>query len=48
MVPEYDGGSEIIPYTIRIDNALPHDVDGCQDDYTGVEENWLQRILNHC
>ena len=35
-----DGGSEIIPYAIRIDEAVPHDADGCQDDYTGVEENW--------
>ena len=38
MAIDDDGGVGIIPYTMR-DSELPHDVRGCQEDYTGVEEN---------
>jgi len=37
MAIDDDGGIGIIPYTMRA-TELPHDVWGCQDDYTGVEE----------
>ena len=39
MALDDDGGAQIIPYTLRMDDALPHDVNSCQSDYTGVEEN---------
>ena len=34
------GGVEIIPYTIVSEGnqKLPHNADGCQDDYTGIED----------
>ena len=39
MAFDDDGGVQIIPYTLRMDDALPHDAVSCQSDYTGVEDH---------
>jgi len=40
MAIDDDGGVGLIPYTMRTNgNGLPNDIWGCQDDYTGAEEN---------
>ena len=38
MAFDDDGGVQVIPYALRMDDAVPHDAASCQDDYTGVEE----------
>jgi hypothetical protein len=37
MAIDNNGGIGLIPYTMG-DGELPHDVRGCQEDYTGAEE----------
>ena len=38
MAFDDEGGMQIIPYTLSIDQGVPHNAASCLDDYTGVEE----------
>ena len=38
MAFDDEGGIQVMPYTLRIDDGVPRDAASCQDDYTGVEE----------